>query len=87
MIQYGVHFDPPESDDSRRKPGVQSTGRGFESCTLQRRVSCELKMTSTFGFRRFGVPFLSLEQRGSWPTRQFSQLTGGDEVWCEAAQK
>ena len=38
MIQYGVHFDPPEGDDSRRKPRVQSTGRGFESCSLQQPV-------------------------------------------------
>jgi hypothetical protein len=28
VIQYGVHFDSPEGDDSRRKPRVQSTGRG-----------------------------------------------------------
>ena len=41
MIQYGVHFDPPEGDDSRRKPRVPSTGRGFESISLQRRVRNE----------------------------------------------
>jgi hypothetical protein len=38
VIQYGVHFDPPEGDKSRGKPRVQSTGRGFESISLQRRI-------------------------------------------------
>ena len=37
MIQYGVHFDLPEGDESRRKPGSPATGRGFESGSLQRR--------------------------------------------------
>jgi hypothetical protein len=41
VIQYGVHFDPPEGDESRRKPGVRATGRGFESISLQGRVACE----------------------------------------------
>jgi hypothetical protein len=41
VIQYGVHFDPPEGDESRRKPGVRATRRGFESCSLQQRVMCE----------------------------------------------
>jgi len=42
VIQYGVHFDPPEGDESPRKPGVRATGRGFESLSLQRRVRGEL---------------------------------------------
>jgi hypothetical protein len=48
VIQYGVHFDPPEGDESRRKPGVQSTGRGFRAVALVEalRAGCVVRTQS-----------------------------------------